>query len=84
MSRLRANGLMKSAAFQSPTTTGEDAPMPSWKRPGAASASAAAVIASRPGPAGEDRGDRGAQPQPGLPGGGERQRGESVGAGHLG
>nr|BFE68531.1 hypothetical protein GCM10020092_018320 [Actinoplanes digitatis] len=50
MSRLRANGLVKSAAFQSPTTTGEDAPMPSWKRPGAASASAAAVIASSPGP----------------------------------
>jgi hypothetical protein len=50
MSRLRANGLVKSAAFQSPTTTGDDAPMPSWNRPGAASASAAAVIASRAGP----------------------------------
>ena len=58
--------------------------MPSANRPGAASASAAALIASRPGPPGEGGGDRGAQPQPGLPGGGQRQRGERVGAVDLG
>ena len=50
MSRLRANGSSNGIPFQSPTTTGDDAPMPRTNRPGAASASAAAVIASSPGP----------------------------------
>jgi len=50
MSRARAYGRAWSTAFQSLTTTGEDAPMPSWKRPGATSASAAADWASNAGP----------------------------------
>ena len=50
MSRLRLNGSVNGTAFQSPTTTGDEAPMPSMNRPGAVSASDAAVIASSPGP----------------------------------
>ncbi len=49
-SRLRWYGCSCGTAFQSWTMTGEDAPMPSVKRPGAASASAAACIASSAGP----------------------------------
>ncbi len=49
-SRLRWNGCSCGTAFQSLTMTGEDAPTPRVKRPGAASASAAACIASSAGP----------------------------------
>jgi hypothetical protein len=50
MSRVRRYGSANRTAFQSCTSTGDDAPMPSENRPGAASASAAALIANRPGP----------------------------------
>ncbi len=49
-SRVRLTGSSNATAFQSRTSTGEDAPTPSAKRPGAASASAAALIASNAGP----------------------------------
>src|SRR6266542_1865744 len=49
-SRQRPYGSTKGTAFQSRTMTCDEAPMPSTNRPGAASASAASLIASRPGP----------------------------------
>jgi hypothetical protein len=50
VSRERAKGSSKDAAFQLETITGDDAPMPRTNRPGASSATVAACIASRPGP----------------------------------
>ena len=47
---MRWNGCSNGMPFQSPTITGDDAPSPSTKRPGAAAASVAADIASRAGP----------------------------------
>ena len=58
--------------------------MPSRKRPGAVSASAAAVIASSPGPRVKTGAIADAEPQPGLPRRGQRERCERIGAGHLG
>ena len=50
MSRVCANGRSKGRALCDVTTCAEELPIPSTKRPGAASASAAALIARRPGP----------------------------------
>jgi hypothetical protein len=50
VSRDRAKGSSKEAAFHFSTITGDDAPMPRTNRPGASSATVAACIASRPGP----------------------------------
>ncbi len=49
-SRVRSNAASKGIAFQRSTIAGDDAPMPSANRPGAASAIDAAVCASRAGP----------------------------------
>ena len=50
MSRVRANGASNGMPFHRSTIAGDDAPMPSAKRPGAASAIDAAVCASSAGP----------------------------------
>ena len=50
VSRMRATGFSRRAAFQPSTIASDEVPMPRAKRPGAASATAAASIASSAGP----------------------------------
>ena len=79
-SRTRASGRANSTAFHSCTTTADDAPTPSTNRPGAASASVAAVIAEQRRWSREDADDRAPDAEPWLPRRRGRERRDRVGA----
>ncbi len=84
MSRTRRYWFSKARPFQLATITCDEAPSPQAKRPGAASAMAATLWASSAGP----RVYAGVMATPrfsvGLPGGGEGEGREAVGAVDLG
>ena len=84
MSRVRRRARRAGSRSSGYDRPGDEAPSPQVKRPGAASAMAATALGEQRRAAGEGRGDGHAELERGLPGGGQRERGEAVGAVHLG